>query len=127
MLGFFPWFTKEKEGSEDTLQEVRVTYYWSGDCGQVGNITSTGSPAKPLQTCAVDTKVYPYGSKIEIPEMGINIIFGVEDIEKTLDVITKNGGKVHTPKYQITPEIGFAAEFLDCFGNRLGLFSPPES
>lgn len=62
----------------------------------------------------------------KIPEMGINVIFGVPDIEKTLETIVENGGKVHTPKYQITPEIGYAAEFLDCFGNRLGLFSPPE-
>jgi len=63
----------------------------------------------------------------KIPEMGINVIFGVTNIKKTLETIVENGGKVHTPKYQITPEIGYAAEFLDCFGNRLGLFSPPEN
>lgn len=67
---------------------------------------------------------FPVAEKI--PEFGINVVFGVPNIEKTLEAIVENGGKVHVPKYQITPEIGFAAEFLDCFGNRLGLFSPPE-
>ena len=63
----------------------------------------------------------------KIPEIGINVIFGVEDIEECLKLVNKHGGKTHVPKYQITPEIGYAAEFLDCFGNRLGLFSAPVS
>lgn len=62
----------------------------------------------------------------KIPEHGINVIFGVSDIDKLLETIVANGGKVHMEKYQVTPEVGYAAEFLDCFGNRLGLISPPE-
>ncbi|MHA2089830.1 MAG: VOC family protein [Candidatus Kariarchaeaceae archaeon] len=64
--------------------------------------------------------------KEKIPEFGIHVIFGVENIEATLKEIEANGGKIHKEKYVITPEIGYAAEFLDCFGNWLGLFAPPE-
>ena len=59
-----------------------------------------------------------------IPQPGINIVFFSEDIEETLKLVETAGGKVHREKYQIAPEIGYAAEFLDCFGNRLSLFSP---
>ncbi|MHA2253989.1 MAG: VOC family protein [Candidatus Kariarchaeaceae archaeon] len=59
----------------------------------------------------------------KIPEHGINIVFYADDINATLQTIEKAGGKIFKEKYQIAPEIGYAAEFLDCFGNRLGLFS----
>ena len=59
----------------------------------------------------------------KIPDHGINVVFTAKDINETLKVVEKAGGKIHREKYQITPEIGYAAEFLDCFGNRLSLFS----
>ena len=62
----------------------------------------------------------------KIPESGLGVVFGVENIDATLESIVKNGGKIHSPKAQITPEIGYSAEFIDCFGNKLSLFSPPE-
>ena len=59
----------------------------------------------------------------KIPEHGVNIVFEVEDIEEKLKQIAKAGGKVKREKYQIAPEIGYSAQFLDCFGNDFGLFS----
>ena len=59
----------------------------------------------------------------KIPEHGINVVFEVEDIEEKLKQITEAGGKVKREKYQIAPEIGYSAQFLDCFGNDFGLFS----
>ena len=59
----------------------------------------------------------------KIPNHGINVVFEVEDIEKTLEKVTKAGGKVKREKYEIAPEIGYSAQFQDCFGNEFGLFS----
>ncbi len=50
---------------------ARVTYYWSGNGGQVGSQTSTGKKAICGKTVAVDPKIIPYGSKVIIPQMGI--------------------------------------------------------
>jgi predicted enzyme related to lactoylglutathione lyase len=59
----------------------------------------------------------------KIPDHGINVVFEVEDIEEKLEQIIEAGGKVKREKYQIAPEIGYSAQFLDCFGNEFGLFS----
>lgn len=50
---------------------VRVTYYWPGSDGQTRNITSTGKTAVHLKTCAVDPKIFPYGSKLHVKEMSM--------------------------------------------------------
>lgn len=55
--------------SETKEYIARVTYYWPGNGGQVGNITSTGKPAVCGKSVAVDPRIIPYGSKIEIPDM----------------------------------------------------------
>ncbi len=58
-----------------------------------------------------------------IPEHGINIVFEVDDINQKLDEIKNMGGEITREKYEIAPEVGFAAQFKDCFGNELGLFA----
>lgn len=58
---------------EKETVEVRVTYYWPGSCGQVGNITSTGKRAKHLETCAVNPRRFAYGSQIYIHEMDLTL------------------------------------------------------
>ena len=58
-----------------------------------------------------------------IPAHGINVVFEVEDINQKLEEIKKANGKVIREKYEIAPEIGFSAQFQDCFGNEFGLFS----
>lgn len=53
---------------------ARVTYYWPGDGGQVGTITSTGRKAVCGKSVAVDPKIIPYGSEIYIPKMGKTLV-----------------------------------------------------
>jgi 3D (Asp-Asp-Asp) domain-containing protein len=43
---------------------ARVTYYWTHH-----NTTSTGVKPQSGKTIAVDPKIIPYGSKVQIPEM----------------------------------------------------------
>lgn len=52
------------------------------------------------------------------------IYIHVPDIDATLEAITAAGGKVLSPKHQISPEIGYSAMFLDPAGNKVGLFTP---
>ncbi len=60
-----------------------------------------------------------------IPENQIVVTMEVEDIESTMKLIEKAGGTQTREKYEIAPEIGFAANFKDCFGNVWGLHSQP--
>ncbi|MHA1975852.1 MAG: VOC family protein [Candidatus Hodarchaeales archaeon] len=59
----------------------------------------------------------------KIPDHGVNVVFEVEDINQKLTEIKKANGKVKREKYEIAPEVGFSAQFQDCFGNEFGLFS----
>lgn len=55
---------------------------------------------------------------------GVLISFTCQDIDKSLDFITKNGGKIQIPKTKIEADgRGYFATFVDCEGNRLGLWS----
>ena len=58
-----------------------------------------------------------------IPPHGVNVVIEAEDIEAVLRIIEENGGSIVRGKYQIAPDIGYAADFLDVFGNQLSLFS----
>lgn len=49
---------------------ARVTYYWTG------HITSLGKKPIAGKTIAVDPKIIPYGSKVEIPQIGKTYISG---------------------------------------------------
>ncbi|MHA2172228.1 MAG: VOC family protein [Candidatus Kariarchaeaceae archaeon] len=59
----------------------------------------------------------------QLPEIFTGIYFQVEDIPSVLSKIEKAGGKILQKKTEISPEIGYAAKFEDCFGNSLRLFS----
>jgi predicted enzyme related to lactoylglutathione lyase len=48
---------------------------------------------------------------------------GGKDLQKIIDKIEKNGGKIVVPKTEIGPEMGFYAMFVDTEGNKLGLYS----
>ena len=54
---------------------------------------------------------------------GALLHIGVDDIEAKLKEIETAGGKTLTPKTKISDEWGYYAEFLDIFGNKLGLWS----
>ncbi|HAY33156.1 MAG TPA: VOC family protein [Ignavibacteria bacterium] len=49
---------------------------------------------------------------------------GGDDLQKILDKVESSGGKISTPKTQITPEIGYMAIFIDTEGNKMALHSP---
>ncbi len=48
---------------------------------------------------------------------------GNPDLSAMLSRVEPAGGKVLTPKTQISEEIGYMAVFLDCEGNRIALHS----
>jgi predicted enzyme related to lactoylglutathione lyase len=59
------------------------------------------------------------GSAPKVPTITIS----VEDVDKSLKVIEKHGGKITSPKQQVG-DIGYAAYFNDSEGNLIGLFQP---
>ncbi|MHA2252622.1 MAG: VOC family protein [Candidatus Kariarchaeaceae archaeon] len=61
----------------------------------------------------------------EIIENRVVVTMGVADIEDTMKKVKAAGGEQTREKYEIAPEIGFAANFKDNFGNIWGLHSPP--
>ena len=55
---------------------------------------------------------------------GVLISLRVENMESTLAIIGKRGGKVVLPKTKIEAEgMGYFSVFTDCEGNRVGLYS----
>jgi 3D (Asp-Asp-Asp) domain-containing protein len=47
--------------------QVRLTAYWrNSDHWTKRGLTSTGKPLKHMRTCAVDPKVFPYGSTLKL-------------------------------------------------------------
>jgi len=52
---------------------------------------------------------------------GTLIYLSTADVEKTLTLVTDQGGEVLFPKTPV-PDLGFVAEFKDCEGNRVALF-----
>ena len=49
---------------------------------------------------------------------------GGDDLQIMLDKVEGAGGKIVAPKRQVTPEIGYVAEFIDSEGNKVALHSP---
>ena len=49
---------------------------------------------------------------------------GGDNLQTILDKVEGAGGKVVAEKRQVTPEIGYVAEFIDTEGNRIALHSP---
>jgi 3D (Asp-Asp-Asp) domain-containing protein len=81
LLCIMPLFAACSVMSEDVEAEpeyivktARVTYYWPGNGGQVGRITSTGVRAECGKSAAVDPRIIPYHTRIHIPEMGKTLV-----------------------------------------------------
>lgn len=49
---------------------------------------------------------------------------GGDDLQPILDRVETAGGKVVAEKRQVSPEIGYVAEFIDTEGNKVALHSP---
>ena len=48
---------------------------------------------------------------------------GGNDLQKVLDKVASNNGKVIVPKTQISPEMGFFGMFIDSEGNKMAVHS----
>ncbi len=49
---------------------------------------------------------------------------GGDDLQEILNRVESAGGKIVTPKTQISPEVGYMGYFTDSEGNKLALHSP---
>lgn len=49
---------------------------------------------------------------------------GGDNLQEILDRVESAGGKIVTPKTQISPEVGYMCHFTDSEGNKLALHSP---
>lgn len=57
-------------------------------------------------------------------EHGILIHFNCEDIGQTLEKVVRKGGKVVIPRTKIeADDKGWFAVFIDCEGNRIGIYA----
>ena len=54
---------------------------------------------------------------------GVFVYFGVENIDKIIELAIQNGGQILYPK-KSNGELGFVAEFEDSEGNRIALHEP---
>lgn len=55
---------------------------------------------------------------------GVFVSLRIRDMEKAIASIEENGGKILIPRTRMEGEIsGYYAVFIDCEGNRLGLYS----
>lgn len=60
---------------EKPKQQVRLTVYWkTEDKWTNAGKTSSGGPLVSYETVAVDPKVFPYGSIIKIPALGLKTV-----------------------------------------------------
>ncbi len=60
---------------QEQKQQVRLTVYWkTEDKWTNAGKTSTGGPLVSYETVAVDPKVFPYGSIIKIPALGLKTV-----------------------------------------------------
>jgi uncharacterized protein len=48
------------------------------------------------------------------------VYFGVEDVKATLDKVVANGGKIHTPRYEVKGVV-ILGLLIDPAGNRVGV------
>lgn len=74
---------------------VRITFY-SGQ-SKWGRKTSTGAISKHLATCAVDPRIIPYGSTVEIPSLD----WKLKAVDTGPAVVSKAAGKGKVPVVDI--------------------------
>lgn len=55
---------------------------------------------------------------------GSTVYLSLVDIRPALERIAKQGGDVFVPRTELPDGIGYFAQFGDCEGNRVGLWSP---
>jgi predicted enzyme related to lactoylglutathione lyase len=95
-------------GSPSLVEGIKETYFFTKGGALYGCFFLTEEP-KPAET--------------SISHIGPHTVFSVKDIEESLDLIEKSGGKTHARKTSFGPFGGFIARFIDTEGNIMGLYS----
>lgn len=85
---------------------------------------------------AVEMAVFPYGGKpnasgalvamedCQPSVLGSIVYISVDNLAPVLDRVQDNGGDTLVPRTALPAGMGFFAQFRDCEGNRVGLWSP---
>jgi uncharacterized protein len=103
----FGWNCMET-GSPSLLKGIKETYYFTKGGSLYGCFFLADEP-KTAQSA--DNTI------------GVHTVFSVKDIEESLSLIEKNGGKKHSEKTSIGPKMGFVAHFVDSEGNIMGIYA----
>ena len=77
-------------------------------------------PSEPGDVGGHLFKAEPFKPSDKGPLLYLN---GGDDLQPILDRVESAGGKIAAPKRQVTPEIGYVAEFIDSEGNKVALHS----
>ena len=80
-------------------------------------------PMEGIGGTLIDSGGFHKPSLTEGPMIYLN---GNPDVNIVLGKVEKAGGKILTPKTEISPEYGFMAVFQDTEGNRIALHSVPD-
>jgi predicted enzyme related to lactoylglutathione lyase len=80
-------------------------------------------PMEGIGGTLIDSGGFHKPSLTEGPLIYLN---GNPDVNIVLGKVEKAGGRILTPKTEISPEYGFMAVFQDTEGNRIALHSVPE-
>ncbi len=98
--------------------------------------TALGQPLQRENFGGGEMAVLPYGGKpyssgalIRMPQcepafQGTVVYLSVADLRPVLERITAQGGGIVVPRTALPEGMGFFAQFRDCEGNRVGLWSP---
>jgi uncharacterized protein len=100
----FDWkIDKMMEGDDDGGMD-----YWGLTTGSDGVVGINGG----MYQRAKERPIYTYECTIQ-----------VDDIDKAVEAIKKNGGKIRTEKMEI-PKVGWFANAIDTEGNNFGIMQP---
>lgn len=91
-------------------KETGMMNYWGLKTGEEGSPGINGG----LYERPANNKLYTYDCTIL-----------VEDIDKAVEAVKKNGGKITQEKGEI-PKVGWFAGCLDTEGNKFGIMQPTE-
>ena len=95
-------------GSPSLLEGIKETYFFTKGSSLYGCFFLA---AESKETQSSDSAI------------GVHTVFSVKDIEESLGLIEKNGGKKHSGKTSIGPNMGFVARFVDSEGNIMGIYA----
>lgn len=107
----------------------RALKFYQAVTGQTMSSQPAGAPGEEMAMFPVDTRDTPTGclqlSPYSKPSQDGSLLYlnANPGIDAWIDRVEKAGGKILTPRTALPPGMGFFAIFLDCEGNRVGLYA----